>query len=111
MNFGEIRTVVRSEFEIGMKADEVLTGINRLKLNPIQSAHPKGEDELRVKAAVPPIRTNPLDWAHSRYGYMTFSFDRQDQLTFVQYQAPFADRKQSGGWWPDEPVMVIGVDQ
>ncbi len=109
MSFGEIRTTIRSEIAIGMDDHETIVGLKKLRLSPRVNYGEQTQSKPYIVATVPPKHlASPLDWARSSDGQLRFYFDMNDQLRSVMYLAPFRDRKQTGGWWSDDPVLIIG---
>ena len=110
MPFGEIRTAVRSEVAAGMEYQEIIFGLEKLRLSPELALAQQNEAKPDIVAFVPPNGfANPFDWTRSSYGHLRVYLDNEDKLATVMYAAPYRERKQSGGWWSDDPVLLIGA--
>ena len=111
MSFGEIRTAIKSEIAIGMGYQEAMDSLKKFSLSPRINYNfaEQTQSKPHIVAFVSPKGiANPFDWSRSSFGQLRLYLDMNDQLRSVMYLAPFRERKQSGGWWSDEPVLLIG---
>ena len=109
MSFAEIRNAVAFEIVIGMEYEEATNGLKKLDLKPKQNFGEYDASKPDITASVPPKTPNPFDFKNIDDGQLRLYFDRNEQLRSITYLAPFHSRKQAGGWWANEPILLIGA--
>ncbi len=109
MSFAEIRNAIASEVTIGMEYEDATNGLKELDLKPKQNFGEYDASKPDITALVPPKTPNPFDFKNIDGGQLRLYFDKNEQLRSITYLAPFHSRKQAGGWWANEPVLLVGV--
>jgi len=91
-----------------MGYEDAENGLKELGLKPRQYFGEYVESKPGITASVPPKTSNPFDFMNIDDGQLRLYFGRNEQLRSAMYIAPFHSRKQAGGWWADQPVLLIG---
>jgi len=109
MSLAELTDQVNVTFQLGMTEPEAIHTMEQLKLDPRQD--PKNGAPY-IFASVPlKCMTSPLNWSRTTLGRLDLYLDQELRLANVSYTAPFAMQERNDGYWPDEPILLMGDEQ